>query len=151
MSEKLMREALIEAKKAFLEGEVPVGALVVKDGNIIAKAYNKVESLKDPTAHAEILALREAGIILNTPNLSGCELVVTLEPCAMCAGALIVAKITTLIFGAMNKNFGAVKTHTSLLDLDSFNHKVKVIPSVLEEETSQILSDFFEKMRNKNL
>ncbi len=147
MYSQFMKEALKEARKAFDEDEIPVGAVVIKDKEIISRAHNRVEALKDPSAHAEILALKNAAEILNTPNLSGTELIVTLEPCVMCCGAMINAKIKTLIYGAENIKYGAVKTHTKLLDIQTFNHNVSVIHSVLKDECAALLTEFFRKKR----
>lgn len=149
MYEELMREAIREAEKAFNKDEIPVGAVIVRDNQIISKAHNNVEKLNNPFGHAEIIALQEAAKILNTPNLSGCELVVTLEPCAMCAGALINAKIKRLIFGAVNHKYGAVITHIKLLDISTFNHKVEVVYPILPDECAEIISQFFKNKRNK--
>lgn len=147
--EELMRAALAEAEKAFAEDEIPVGAIVVLNGKIISCEHNMVESMKDPSAHAEILALRKAASILGAPNLSGAELIVTLEPCAMCAGALIASKITRLIFGCRNEKYGAVVTNISLFDIPAFNHHPEYKYPILEKECSEILSKYFRKKRKQ--
>ncbi len=141
--------ALEEAKKAYIEGEVPVGAVVVHEGRVIAEAYNRRESDKDPTSHAEILAIRFASQRLNRWRLSGSTLYVTLEPCTMCIGAAILARIDRLVFGCFDPKGGAAG---SLFDISSdsrLNHSIKVLSGVRESECAGILKDFFKDLRRR--
>ena len=139
--------ALEEAEKAREKGEVPVGAVIVKNGEIIARAHNLKETLKDPTAHAEILAIREACNKLNNWRLHGCEMYVTLEPCSMCAGALIQARLKKVYIGTMDKKTGACGSVLNLLNYE-FNHKVDVETGILQQECEGILKDFFKELRD---
>lgn len=141
-----MKAAILEAKKAFLEDEVPVGAVIVKDDKIIAKAHNKCEKMGDPTCHAELIAIKKALKKLNTSRLKGCQLYVTLEPCPMCAGAIIHARIDEVIFGAFDLKGGAVSSKTDLFN-KGFNHTPTVYEGILEKECAEILSDFFKTKR----
>ncbi len=141
-----LKKALELAKEAYIKGEVPVGCVVVKDGKVIAEAYNRRESLKDPTAHAEILALREAGKDSGNWRLEGCSVYVTLEPCPMCAYALILARVERLIFGAVDEKQGGVMSLYNLLDDHRFNHRVKWTYKPMEE-CGNIIKDFFRKRR----
>ena len=143
-----MREALTEAERAYCKGEIPVGAVAVKDGVIIGRGHNQKEELRDPTAHAEMTALRQAGQALGGWRLTGVTVYSTLEPCPMCAGAAIQARIKTLIFGAANLKSGAVSSHCQLLSLPSFNHKVEVISGVLEQQCADLLSKYFQAKRD---
>lgn len=148
MMNKYIEEALVEAKKAYKIEEVPIGAVVVKDGEIIARGYNQVESLKDPTAHAEIMAIKEASKQIGAWRLSGCELYVTLEPCAMCAGAIVQARLDRVVYGAKDPKKGCCSSVYSLLGEEKFNHRAEEI--FLEtKECSQILSEFFKGLRLK--
>jgi tRNA(adenine34) deaminase len=144
--ELLMREALLEAEKAKKEGEVPVGAVLVKDKNIIARGHNKPVSKNDPTAHAEIVAIRSACGRTQNYRLSGCELYVTLEPCAMCLGAAVQSRIKRLVFGALDPKSGAVE---SVMDFpfEKMNHRMEIRGGVLAEECGKILRNFFEGKR----
>jgi len=145
--ERFLRLALEEARKAFKKGEVPVGAIIVKGGEVISKAHNRIEELKDPTAHAEVLAIREACKTLNTKFLEGCELYVTLEPCVMCSYALVLARVEKVIFSALDKKHGGVVSIFNILDEPTLNHRVKWEYYPLEE-ASGLLSEFFRKLRN---
>jgi len=142
-----MRLALEEARIAFEYGEVPIGAVVVHDNQIIAKAHNEKELRQDPTAHAEVLAVQRATQALGIWRLSEATLYVTLEPCPMCAGSLVQARLKTLVFGAADLKGGAVGSVTNVLDVNRWNHRVEVVAGILEEECSQILKDFFRKLR----
>ena len=144
---KFMSEALAEARKAFEKDEVPVGAVVVKDGEIIGRGHNLRESTADPTAHAEIVALREAAKKVGSWRLSGATVYVTLEPCPMCAGALILARVDRVVFGACDPKFGAVVSLMSLLSDERFNHRVEFRGGVLAEESLKLLREFFELRR----
>ncbi|WP_448588390.1 nucleoside deaminase [Thermocrinis sp.] len=146
MEEKWIKECLKEAEKAFDAGEVPVGAVVVKGNRIIAKAHNRVEKLKDPTAHAEVLAIRKALKELREKYLYGCTMYVSLEPCPMCAYALILARMDRVVFLAQNEKAGGVMSLYNLLDDKSFNHRVKWEYKPMKE--AQVLIErFFEGLR----
>lgn len=142
-----MRLALKEAGLAFQMGEVPVGALLVKDGEVISFSHNLRETLKDPSAHAEILALRDATKISDSWRLSGSTLYVTKEPCIMCAGALVNARIARLVFGCRDEKAGGVESLYRILNDERLNHQVDVVSGVLEEECSGILRQFFRERR----
>lgn len=138
-----MRIALLQAREAASKDEVPVGALIVQDHQILAKAHNLRETLQDPTAHAEILALTQAASALGTWRLSDATIYVTLEPCPMCAGALVQSRIKRLVYSAPDPKGGAVKTLYNLVQDERFNHWVEVTSGVMEEESSHILKEFF--------
>ncbi|MEY8416586.1 tRNA adenosine(34) deaminase TadA [Tissierella praeacuta] len=142
-----MREALREAKKAYSTYEVPVGAIVVYNGEIIGRGYNQREMLKDPTAHAEILAIKEASKYIEAWRLLNCTMYVTLEPCAMCAGAIVNARIGRLVIGTRDPKRGCCGTIEDLTNHPKFNHRLEVEFGVLEDECSSILSDFFRELR----
>jgi len=142
-----MKMAYAEAEKALKQDEVPVGAVIIKDNQIIAKAYNQVETLKDPTAHAEMIAITSACETLGEKRLEGCTLYVTLEPCPMCAGALVHARIDTCVYGAEDPKAGAVDSLYHLCEDPRLNHKLKVISGVYEQKCSLILSHFFQQKR----
>jgi tRNA(adenine34) deaminase len=146
---KWMRAALEEAAWAARSGEAPVGAVVVKDGELISRARDERQASGDPTAHAEMLALKAAGQSLGDWRLAGCDLYVTLEPCPMCAGAILMARIRRLVYGAASKKAGAVETHCRLLDIESFNHKVEVVSGIESAASAALLSEFFREMRNR--
>ena len=144
-----MTQALREAEKALKEEEVPVGAVIVKDGTIIARGYNRREALNDPTAHAEILAITSAAATLADWRLSGCTLYVTLEPCPMCAGAALNARLSQIVFGARDADVGACGTVYDLVKGKNLIHEVGVLPGVLEDESKAILKEFFDNVRSK--
>lgn len=143
-----MRLALDEARKAARCGEVPVGAILVCDDKIVGRGYNLREKLQDPTAHAEMIALREGARNLGSWRLEGCSLYVTLEPCPMCAGALIQARVGRLIYGTADPKGGAVESITALLDVAGFNHKVSVTGDLMAREAKELLQEFFRNLRN---
>ena len=143
-----MTMALHEARKAEEQGEVPVGAVAVMDDTVIARAHNNVIALKDPSAHAEILALREAGHKLGNYRLKGIRLYVTIEPCTMCAGAMIQARIQQLVFGAYDEKAGAI-TLFDMFNDGRLNHRVEVVPGILDQKASALLKEFFEKKRKQ--
>ncbi|MGE4271862.1 MAG: tRNA adenosine(34) deaminase TadA [Desulfitobacterium sp.] len=145
--QKWMSLALEEAQLAFEQGEVPIGAVVVHNNQVIAKAHNEKELRQDPTAHAEVLAVQRATQALGVWRLSEATLYVTLEPCPMCAGALVQARLKTLVFGAADLKGGAVGSVMNVLDMNRWNHRVEVVAGILEEECAQILKDFFKKLR----
>lgn len=144
-----MRQAITEAKKAFEKDEVPVGAIIVYDNSIIAKAHNQREMLLDPTAHAEMIAITQASAYLQNWRLSGTTVYITLEPCTMCAGALVQARVKNLVYGAKDKIYGACESTVNLVNDPRFNHRVNVISGVLEDECGLLLKRFFlEKRRD---
>ena len=142
-----MRTAIAEALAARDKGEVPVGAVVVRDGRIIARGHNQRELLGDPTAHAEMLALTAASTAVGSWRLEGCTLYVTLEPCAMCAGALVLARVERLVFGTADPKAGACVSLYSIIDDERLNHRVKLGKPVLGGECSALLQEFFAKQR----
>lgn len=147
MEEKFMKAALKEAKKAYDKLEVPVGAVIVKDEKIIARAHNLKETKNDTTKHAEILAIQKASKKLNSWRLIDCEMYVTLEPCSMCAGALINSRIKKVYIGASDPKTGAVGSVFNLLEDYTFNHKVEYEKGVLQDECESILKEFFKELR----
>lgn len=144
-----MLEALKEAKKSFLNGDVPVGAVIVKDNKIISRAHNQKEIKKIATRHAEIIAIEKACKKLNSWYLDGCELYITLEPCLMCAGAIIQSRISRVIYATTNEKFGFAGSIENVLNNKKNNHKVKIVRGVLEEESQKILKEFFKTKRIK--
>jgi tRNA(adenine34) deaminase len=147
--EYFMREALRQAQKASAREEVPVGAVVVREGKIIARAYNQVELLKDATAHAEMLALTQAEAAIGDWRLADCDLYVTKEPCAMCAGAIVHTRIRRVIFGCADPTAGAAGSMINLLQMQSLNHRCQITSGVLQNECAAILQDFFRKRRTE--
>ncbi|TCS95445.1 tRNA adenosine(34) deaminase TadA [Hazenella coriacea] len=147
--EKYMRAALHEAEKAKAIGEVPIGAVIVYKDEIIGKGYNLREIDQDPTAHAEIIAIQEATDHLGSWRLNDCVLYVTLEPCPMCAGAIIQSRIATVVYGTTDPKAGCAGTLMNLLDEPRFNHQTAVISGVLEEECSSMLTHFFRELRKE--
>lgn len=148
--EYYMREALKEAKKAFDKEEVPVGAVIVKDGKIIARAHNLKEYNKKATSHAEILAIEKASKKLDAWRLENCEMYITLEPCSMCAGALIQSRIKKIYIGTDDPKTGACGSALNLLEDYKFNHKIEIEKYILKEECEQILKEFFKMLRERN-
>jgi tRNA(Arg) A34 adenosine deaminase TadA len=148
MSTNPMQEALIEARNAAARGEIPVGAVVIgPDGAIIARAGNRTEADNDPTAHAEILALRAAAAVFRNPRLLNCDLVVTLEPCPMCAHAISLFRIRRLVFGAYDPKGGGVDHGAKVLNATSCHHRPEVISGIRETEAATLLRDFFQAKR----
>ena len=145
--EDFMHVALEQARLAWEAGEVPVGAVVVKDGEIVGRGFNAPISRHDPTAHAEVMALRAAAARVGNYRLNGCELFVTIEPCAMCAGALVLARIKRLVFGAFDPKAGACGSLYNLVRDKRLNHQVEVVTLVLKEECSALLQVFFKGLR----
>ena len=149
MSDQIfMRQALSQAHNAWALGEVPVGALVVKDGRVIATGFNQPIGSQDPTAHAEIMALRAAASLLGNYRLPGCELYVTLEPCAMCVGAILHARIARVVFGAPDPKTGACGSVINLFEHGKLNHHASVVGGVMAEECGMLLKEFFAARRN---
>lgn len=147
--EKFMKEAIKQAKKAYEKEEIPVGAVIVKDGKIIARGYNKKEEKKDTTQHAEIIAIQKASRKIGAWRLQDCEMYVTLEPCAMCTGALIQARLKRVYIGTMDPKTGACGSVLNLLEDYKFNHKVEVETNIMQKECEKILKDFFKYLRSK--
>lgn len=147
--EKYMREALRQAKKAEALGEVPIGCVIVSDGKIVARGYNRRNKDKNTLSHAELNAIRKASKKLGDWRLEGCTLYVTLEPCQMCAGAIVQARVDRVVIGSMNPKAGCAGSVLNLLQVERFNHQVEIIAGVLEEECSCMLSDFFRELRRK--
>jgi tRNA(adenine34) deaminase len=147
MHEHFMQLALEEAEQAFREEEVPIGAVIVREGRVIASAHNQREQLHDPTAHAEMIAITQAAETLQSWRLEGCTLYVTLEPCPMCAGAILQARIPLLVYGTADPKAGAVHSLYRLLDDARLNHRCEVVSQVLAEPCGQILSRFFQAQR----
>jgi tRNA(adenine34) deaminase len=146
--EKWMRAALSEAGKACRKMEVPVGAVLIREGRIMARGYNQTESLNDPTAHAEMMALRAAAGVLGSWRLNGCSLYVTLEPCAMCAGALVLARIDRLVFGASDPKAGACGTLYNIVRDKRLNHEMEVTGGILADDAIRMMQAFFRDLRN---
>ena len=147
--EYFMRDALRQAEKAYAVGEVPVGAIVVRDGKIIARAHNQVELLKDATAHAEMLALTQAEAAVGDWRLTDCDLYVTKEPCPMCAGALVHTRIRRIVFGCADPVAGAAGSVVNLLQMPGFNHRCDVSFGLLQDECAAILQNFFRRRREE--
>lgn len=145
--EYFMREALRQAQKAYDAEEVPIGVVIVREGKIIARAHNQVELLKDATAHAEMLALTQAEAAVGDWRLSDCDLYVTKEPCAMCAGALVHTRIRRVVFGCTDPIAGAAGSVINLLQMPGFNHRCDITLTVLQDECAAILQNFFRKRR----
>ncbi|MGI6361516.1 MAG: tRNA adenosine(34) deaminase TadA [Bacillota bacterium] len=142
-----MKQALLEAAKAAAIDEVPVGAVIVKDGQIIATGYNQKESQKDATLHAEMVAIKKACNFLDSWRLTGCTLYVTLEPCAMCAGAMVQARLARLVYGAADPKTGAAGSVLDLVRYEPFNHQLLVRGGVLGQEAAQLIKSFFRGKR----
>jgi len=148
--EDFMRLAVAEAEKAAAAGETPVGAVLVISGEVVAAAHNMRETWQDPTAHAEAIALREASARLGRWRLSDAVLYVTLEPCLMCAGALVLARINRLVYGCRDPKAGALGSVYDVVRDGSLNHVYRITPGVLEDECRAVLMEYFEKLRNKS-
>ncbi len=138
-----MKQAIIEANKAMEKNEVPVGAVIVYENRIIARAHNQREMLNDPTAHAEMIAITQAATYLQNWRLTGTTIYVTLEPCAMCAGALVQSRVESLVYGTMDKKAGACASVVNLVQEPRFNHRLRVIPHILADECKYMLQMFF--------
>jgi tRNA(adenine34) deaminase len=142
-----MRLALQEAEQALAEDEVPIGAVIVHQERVIASGHNQREQLRDPTAHAEMIAITQAAAALNSWRLEDCTLYVTLEPCPMCAGAIVLARIPRLVYGASDPKAGAVQSLYHLLSDSRLNHRAELVPGVLVDSCSELLSRFFQEKR----
>jgi tRNA(adenine34) deaminase len=145
--EQAMRRALALARAAAEQGEVPVGAVIVKAGDVIAEAHNQREQLADPTAHAEMLAITQAAAAVGGWRLTDCTLYVTLEPCPMCAGAIVQARVPRVVFGALDPKAGAAQSLYRLLDDNRLNHRCELVGGVLAEACGQVLTEFFRQRR----
>ena len=147
LDESFMREALVEARRGAASGEVPVGAIVVLDGEIVARAHNAPIALVDPTGHAEVLALRAAAAKCGNYRLTGAALYATVEPCAMCCGAVVNARIARVVYGARDVKAGAVESLHRLLDDPRLNHRVEAVGGVLADESAALMRGFFDRRR----
>lgn len=150
VEEKYMKEALKQAKKAYALGEVPIGCVIVHEGKIIGRGYNRRNTDKNTLAHAEITAINKASKYIGDWRLEECTLYVTLEPCQMCAGAIVQARIPEVVMGCMNPKAGCAGSILNILEMPQFNHQVKVTRGILGEECSQMLKTFFEELRIRN-
>lgn len=146
---KFMKEALKQAKKAYKQEEVPIGCVIVQDNKIIARAYNKRNMKKNPLAHAEIMAINKAAKITGDWRLEDCTMYITLEPCQMCAGAIVQARIPKVVIGAMNPKAGCAGSILNLLQVQAFNHQVELVRGVMEEDCTEMMQEFFRELRNK--
>lgn len=145
--EKYMKEAIKQAKKAYKLGEVPIGCVIVYEGKIIGRGYNRRKTDKNTLSHAEIIAIRKASRVMGDWRLEGCQLYVTLEPCQMCAGAIVQARIPEVYMGCMNPKAGCAGSILNILQMPEFNHQVAVMRGILEEECSNMLKTFFKELR----
>jgi len=149
--EKFMRLAIEEAKKAEKKGEVPIGAVIIKDGEVVSTGHNERETTQKTLRHAELIAIEKANEKLNSWRLEDCTMYVTLEPCPMCAGALVQARMKRVVYGAKDPKAGCVGTLMNLVTEERFNHQLKWTGSVLEEECGMMLTNFFKKLREKKV
>lgn len=149
LDEKYMREAIRQAKKAYKLDETPIGCVIVHDGKIIGRGYNRRNTDKSPLAHAEITAIKKASKKLGDWRLEECTLYVTLEPCQMCAGAIIQSRVTRVVVGCMNPKAGCAGSVLNLLDVKAFNHQAELATGVLEEECSALMTGFFRELRER--
>lgn len=147
--EKYMKEAIRQARKAWKLQEVPIGCVIVKDGKIIARGYNRRNTDKNTLAHAEILAIRKASRVVGDWRLEDCTMYITLEPCQMCAGAIVQARIPRVVIGSRNPKAGCAGSILNLLQVPEFNHQVELTEGILEEECSSMLSNFFRELRER--
>lgn len=147
MDEKYMKEAIRQAKKAYALMEVPIGCVIVYEGKIIARGYNRRNTDKNTLSHAEMNAIRKASRKLGDWRLEGCTMYITLEPCQMCAGAIVQARVSRVVIGSMNPKAGCAGSVLNLLEMEQFNHQVEVTRGVLEKECSEMLSGFFRELR----
>lgn len=150
VAEKYMKEALKQAKKAYALGEVPIGCVIVHEGKIIGRGYNRRNTDKNTLSHAEITAINKASKKIGDWRLENCTLYVTLEPCQMCAGAIVQARIPEVVMGCMNPKAGCAGSILNILDMPQFNHQVNAIRGILEQECSELLKTFFTELRQRN-
>ena len=146
---QFMKEALKQAKKAYKLEEVPIGCVIVQDDKIIARAYNKRNMKKNPLAHAEIMAIHKAAKVVGDWRLEDCTMYITLEPCQMCAGAIVQARIPKVVIGTMNPKAGCAGSVLNLLQVQAFNHQVELVRGVMEEECTEMMQEFFRELRSK--
>ena len=151
IEEKYMKEAIKQAKKAWKIKEVPIGCIIVYKGKVIARGYNRRNTDKNTLSHAELNAIKKAGRKLGDWRLDDCEMYVTLEPCQMCAGAIVQSRIKKVYIGCMNKKAGCAGSIINLLQMNEFNHQVEIYKGVLEEECSNMLTDFFKELREEKV
>ena len=144
-----MKSALKEAERAFDKDDCPIGAVIIKNGQIVARAHNQVELLKDPTAHAEIIAITQAANTLGEERLLDTTMYVTLEPCAMCAGALVLARVKRLVFGASDPKAGACGTLYNIIQDERLNHRLEVVSGIMAAESQSLLQEFFRRLRKE--
>lgn len=149
VDEKFMRQALTQARKAYKLEEAPIGCVIVYEGKVIARGYNRRNTEKSTIAHAEITAIKKASKIVGDWRLEGCTMYVTLEPCQMCAGAIVQSRLERVVIGAMNKKAGCAGSVINLLGMKEFNHQVEITKGVLEDECSSLMSEFFKELRGK--
>ncbi len=147
--EMWMEQAITEAEKAYEKNEIPVGAVIVHENRIIGRGHNQIEMLQDPTAHAEMIALTSAAATLGSKWLNGATLYVTLEPCAMCAGAIVLARLQAVVFGTYDNKTGACSSLYNIVQDDRLNHRVELVTGIMESKCSGILKDFFAKLRKQ--
>lgn len=150
IQEKYMKDALKQAKKAFALGEVPIGCVIVHEGKIIGRGYNRRNTDKNTLSHAEITAIRKASKVIGDWRLEDCTLYVTLEPCQMCAGAIVQARIPNVVIGCMNPKAGCAGSVLNVLEMPEFNHQAAVVRGIMEQECSDMLKDFFSRLRVRN-
>lgn len=148
--ERYMKEAIRQAKKAYALGEVPIGCVIVHDGKIIGRGYNRRNTDKNTLSHAELIAIRKASKVIGDWRLEECTLYVTLEPCQMCAGAIVQARIPKVVMACMNPKAGCAGSILNILDQPEFNHQVESVRGVMEEECAQLLKTFFKELRSRN-
>jgi len=149
IDEIYMSEALKQAHEAFEQDEVPVGAVIIHNGRVIARAHNQIELLKDPTAHAEMIAITQAAAYLKSERLLGCSMYATIEPCSMCAGALVLARVKRIYYGAKDPKTGACGSVFDIVNSKKLNHRIKTTGGILAEDCGSLLTEFFKKKRNK--
>ena len=149
VDEKYMKEAIKQAKKAYALDETPIGCVIVCEGKVISRGYNRRNTDKNPLAHAEITAIRKASRRLGDWRLEGCTMYVTLEPCQMCAGAIVQSRMDRVVIGCMNPKAGCVGSILNLLQMDRFNHQAEITAGVLEEECSSLMKQFFRELKEK--
>ncbi|MDE6620507.1 MAG: tRNA adenosine(34) deaminase TadA [Lachnospiraceae bacterium] len=148
--ERYMREAVRQAKKAYALGEVPIGCVIVYDGKIIGRGYNRRNTDKSTLSHAELIAIRKASKVIGDWRLEECTLYVTLEPCQMCSGAIVQARIPKVVMACMNPKAGCAGSVLNILDMPAFNHQVETVRGIMEEECAQLLKTFFKELRIRN-
>ncbi len=147
--EKYMRQAISQAKKAAANGDVPIGCVIVREGKVIARGYNRRNKDHQSLAHAELIAIRKASKLAGDWRLEDCKMYVTLEPCQMCSGAIVQARIPEVVIGCMNPKAGCAGSVINLLDMEGFNHRVRIVKGICEKECSEMLTQFFKNLRIK--